>query len=197
MRRQVIVSRATMLVSSNFRMLVFTISKQVFWNLGRQAIVSRVTLLSPQISECLFLQFRNKYSEIWGDKLLAPMRHCCLLKFQNVCIQKLERRLPVSREINIVSLNYRMFSWRWNSKQQKHNLLLSGTDYTSLHQQRIQFCYKDQTTNIWHKLPSTYNTTHILTNQHLNNQLINTRYQNIYNNNIKYINFQFGQHKIQ
>ncbi|KAK9229377.1 hypothetical protein WN944_022339 [Citrus x changshan-huyou] len=30
--------------------------------------------LSPQISECSFLQYRNKHSEIWGDKLLSPVR---------------------------------------------------------------------------------------------------------------------------
>ena len=81
LRRQEIVSRATIPVSPNFKMLVFVISKQVFWNLGRQAVVSRATVLSPQISECLFLQFRSKYSEIWGDRLLSPVRHCCLPKF--------------------------------------------------------------------------------------------------------------------
>ena len=135
--------------------------------------------LSPQITECLSRNYseysqiwrdkhRAKHSKIWRDKLLSPVWQClspqiteCLSRKVRATIACLPRDKCCLPKLQDVCLEVKL-------KQQKYNLLLSSTDYTSLHQQGIQFCFKNQTTNIWHKLLSTYNTTHILANQHLN-----------------------------
>ena len=59
----------------NYIFIVFYFtSRQTFWNLGRQHCHTGDNILSPQILECLARNCRNKYSVIWGDKLLSPVR---------------------------------------------------------------------------------------------------------------------------